>query len=326
MENFPAPSELRKRRQSTFWHYAVKITLPEKAPLGVLKSVKLPTRRPSAAQMLLLLGATASAAQAASIEFSGLPLTTPPAQAYTGPGGGVFYNGSDAAGSFTTPYASFLNSFTDWGGGFTSWAGWAYSNTRDTTTAGYGNQYSAYDTASLPPFPSLPATYAVAYDSPGFGEARINLAAPASAPLSAKVANTTYGALTLLNGDGFAKKFGGVSGNDPDYFYVEFVGYDATSTETGRARLYLADYRFSDNSQDYVLSHWTDLDLTPLGMNVSFIDLVFGSSDTGVFGINTPTYIALAGIQAVPEPAAAGALAGFAALALAVSRRRNGSR
>jgi hypothetical protein len=30
--------------------------------------------------------------------------------------------------------------------------------------------------------------------------------------------NTTYAALSMLSGDSFAKKFGGASGDDPDWF------------------------------------------------------------------------------------------------------------
>ena len=51
-----------------------------------------------------------------------------------------FYNGSDGAGSFTSRDLTFSNSYNATYG---SWSGFAVSNTSDTTTAGFLNQYSA---------------------------------------------------------------------------------------------------------------------------------------------------------------------------------------
>jgi hypothetical protein len=58
---------------------------------------------------------------------------------------------------------------------------------------------------------------------------------------------------------------------------------------------------------------------------VKTIEFSFASSDTGLFGINTPTYVAvdqLVSVAAIPEPAAFAGLAGGAALAWATTRRR----
>ena len=110
----------------------------------------------------------------------------------------------------------------------------------------------------------------------------------------------------VLNGDGFSKKFGGPSGNDPDFFKLTITGKDATGATTGAVDLFLADYRFSDNSLDYVLSDWTFVDLSSLGA-VSSLAFALDSSDTGQFGINTPGYFALddLSVNAVPEPSTA---------------------
>ena len=64
-----------------------------------------------------------------------------PPTAYTGPGGGAYYKGSDGANGFASGDAWFGNSYYPSYGG---WAGFAYSNTTDTTTSGYTNQFSAY--------------------------------------------------------------------------------------------------------------------------------------------------------------------------------------
>lgn len=52
-----------------------------------------------------------------------------------------FYNGSDGAGGFTSQGTFFNNSYNPQ---YDSWFGWSYSNTTDTTTPGFTNQYSAY--------------------------------------------------------------------------------------------------------------------------------------------------------------------------------------
>ena len=66
---------------------------------------------------------------------------------------------------------------------------------------------------------------------------------------------------------------------------------------------YLADYRFSDNSKDYIVKDWTFVDLSSLGA-VTKLQFALSSSDTGQFGMNTPAYMAMdsMSISAVPEP------------------------
>ena len=41
------------------------------------------------------------------------------------------------------------------------------------------------------------------------------------------VTNTAWARTSMLEGDQFAKKFGGATGDDPDWFMVTFTGYDA---------------------------------------------------------------------------------------------------
>ena len=209
-----------------------------------------------------------------------------------------FYNGSDNAGGWSSGGVDFDNTFTDFGGGFTGWTGWSYSNVTDNTTPGFGNQYSAAPGGGG----SNSETYAIGFSDGAF----FNL--PESAIIqSADLTNTTYARLSMLTGDTFAKQFGGVTGNDPDFFRVTFSGFsglDATGSMTGAVTFDLADYTFADNSQDYVIGDWVTTDLTALG-NARSVSLTFESSDVGAFGINTPTYVAmdnLTYVTAIPEP------------------------
>jgi hypothetical protein len=133
----------------------------------------------------------------------------------------------------------------------------------------------------------------------------------------------------MRDGDSFAKKFGGTSGNDEDFFKITLTGYEDVNlngSSTGALDIFLADYRFSDNSEDYILDSWTQFELTDLGSARS-IGFSFTTTDNGDFGANTPLYVAMDNltysINSVPEPATP--LAMFA-LGLAVLVRRSRKR
>ena len=196
------------------------------------------------------------------------------------------WNGSDESGGFLSGGVAFNNSYdTTYG----SWEGWAYSNTTDTTTAGYTNQYSAYVGAGA----ASSSTYAVAYASAWGTTPTIEL--PAYSDLgfeSITITNTTYAALSMLNGDSVAKQFGGESGSDEDWFLLTITGVDADGASVGTVDFYLADYTFSDNSDDYVVDEWVTVDLTSLD-NAVALQFSLSSSDVGDWGMNTPAYFAI---------------------------------
>ena len=222
-----------------------------------------------------------------------------------------FYNGSNGAGDFTSGGASFRNTYnTDFG----VWSGFAYSNTTDTTTAGFTNQYSA--------IPGIGADASANYGigtAFGPGEAVITLPAGRSAS-SVSLTNTTYAYLSMRDGDSFAKKFGGASGNDADFFKLTITGLDAADASIGSIDFYLADFRFTDNAQDYLIDEWTSVDLTSLAAARKLSFSLSSSDNHPIFGMNTPAYFAIDNLATVPEPAAL-ALLGAAALLLAGRRR-----
>jgi hypothetical protein len=96
----------------------------------------------------------------------------------------------------------------------------------------------------------------------------------------------------MRDGDSFAKKFGGVSGNDPDFFSVTFNGFSYGQPVGSPVTFFLADFRFEDNTLDYIVRDWTRVDLTALG-TVDSVAYHFESSDIGDFGINTPLYFCM---------------------------------
>ena len=227
-----------------------------------------------------------------------------------------YWNGADGSGGFTSAGAAFNNYFVDWGSGFTTWGGWSVSNTTDTTTPGFENQYSAATGEGA----DGSAFYGVAYED-SFNGVTPTIDLPAGALLqSMKVTNTTYAWLSMRDGDGYAKQFGGTTGEDPDWFKLIVTGWNEDESELGQLDFYLADYRFADSALDYILTDWTVVDLSSLS-TASRLTFSFDSSDGGPWGINTPAYVAMDALTFIPEPTAAGLMLMLAAL---VVRRRTG--
>lgn len=198
-----------------------------------------------------------------------------------------YWNGSDESGSFSTSEFSFVNAYNATYG---SWSGFAYANLNDVSTAGYGNQFSVYNADN--------ADNTFILFNPMFQENGA-IALPAGLEVdieSVKLCNSTYSALSMKEGDAFSKKFGGESGDDEDFYKVTIVGFDMDNNETGSVDFYLADYRFADNASDYIVSEWTDVDLSALG-DVNRIEFRLASSDNGDWGMNTPAYVCIDDLQ-----------------------------
>ena len=106
------------------------------------------------------------------------------------------------------------------------------------------------------------------------------------------VTNTTYAALSMRDGDAFAKKFGGESGDDRDFFLLTIEGRDDEGDSVGSVEYYLADFRFDDNSRDYIVDQWTMVDVSSLA-GATQLEFSLSSSDVGQFGMNTPAYFAV---------------------------------
>lgn len=225
-----------------------------------------------------------------------------------------YWNGAPNNGSntFLSNGFTFYNNFDNsWG--VDVWSGFAYSNKTDTTTPGYTNQYSAAAGSGA----GGSANYAVSFVDAWGSPPRIDVPAGVSL-VSAAVTNTTYAYLSMRDGDSFAKKFGGTSGDDPDWFKLTILGKDLAENLIASIEFYLADFRFSDNSLDYILNTWATVDLSPIA-SARILEFALDSSDVGQWGMNTPAYFALdnivfqtagGGSQVVPEPGSAVLLLG----------------
>ncbi|MEI7829850.1 MAG: DUF4465 domain-containing protein [Prolixibacteraceae bacterium] len=202
------------------------------------------------------------------------------------PASGV-WNGSDGTGSFSVDDFIFANLFDS---KYLVWSGFVYTQKNDVKTQGFENQFSVFD--------QMNGSNKFALYHPFYqGEAFATFPNGAeNSILSIDLCNTAFAALTMKYGDAFSKKFGGITGNDPDWFKLTVNGYNRSNVKVGSVDIYLADFRSEDSSKDYILDKWTTFDLTSLG-KVNKISFSFTSSDTGTYGINTPDYVCLDNIK-----------------------------
>jgi len=202
----------------------------------------------------------------------------------------TYYNGSDiiggGEGEFETTGVTFNIFFDNTYGPY--WEGFAYSNTTDTTTPDYTNQYSSITGAGA----DDSSVYGVGYVDGFYGTIPIITFVDEVHLAQASITNTTYAFFAMQDGNAPAKKYGGDTGDDPDWYLLTITGKDADGVVTDEIEFYLADFRFSDNSQDYIIDAWTAVDLSSLG-EVKTVEFSVSSSDTGDYGINTPTYFAI---------------------------------
>ncbi len=197
-----------------------------------------------------------------------------------------YWNGSDTpmGTTFSDGNAIFPNFYDTLWGGFWS-SGWAYSNKTDTVTEGFTNMYSAYTGSGV----NNSQNYAVGMHG---SVIRLKENAKGKVVHGFYVTNGTFAALSMLNGDMVGKVFGGDDGNDPDWFKLTVYGYYNGALTNDSVEFYLSDYRFSDNSLNYIVNTWEWVDLTGLG-NVDSLLFTMSSSDVGDFGMNTPSFFCL---------------------------------
>src|SRR5262249_17402141 len=146
------------------------------------------------------------------------------------------------------------------------WEGWAYSNVKDNVTTGPDNQYASFAPYTPAAGSNGSSNYAVAYATPFvLGGTFVELPVGFN-PVSVRITNPTYAASPMRDGGLFnAKVFGGPTGNDPDFFTLTITGKDADGHVTGHVDFRLADYTFANNSLDYIVSDWTNVNLSSLG-------------------------------------------------------------
>jgi hypothetical protein len=231
--------------------------------------------------LFLVLAITVSKAQTSTVTISFETFTLSANSAYTNTNSLAF---STSSVSFEYKWST---AFNYWTGGF------SYTNKYDSSTAGFGNLYGVKPLKGY----NSSNTYVVAQHN-----GIIRLSAPSATVDGLYITNTTYAFKSIRNGDSFARKFGDTTGTGsgttipqgsyPDFFKVTAKGYKNGVLKTDSVPFYLADYRFSDNTQDYVVNNWQWVNTSALG-EVDSIKFFMYTSDNGSFGPNTPLFFGM---------------------------------
>ncbi len=205
----------------------------------------------------------------------------------------TFNNGKDWKKGFQSQSVFYSNKY-DTAGGYVSWSGFGVSNKKDSVSEGYfaeGNSITGggHNNSN---------NYGVAY---GKGYIKIKGMIPEVTSFGFYINNNSYAYYSMKKGDTFTRKYGDTTGTKsglsqgsyPDYLLVRFNAFRSGAKIDSVVDFYLADYRFADNSKDYIVKDWQWVNLKPFGIFDS-LTFSFMSSDTfGGYGINTPTYFCL---------------------------------
>ena len=167
------------------------------------------------------------------------------------------------------------------------WGGFTASNRTDLPQTGLNAQYTAvtgcgYDGSSQ---------YAVAYTM-GVQTDVYATDGQLHTVTGCYVTNNLWAYQDMLQGGYGEPPYGGSTGNDPDWFKVTATGKNASGQTVGTLDFYLADFRFANNAEDYILNTWEWFDLSPLG-NVATISFSLSSSRGSGYNMITPAYFCM---------------------------------
>ena len=194
-------------------------------------------------------------------------------------------------GIWQPPYGS--NEMSSGGWLFTNftengyWGGFTASNRTDLTQTGLNAQYTAasgcgYDGSSQ---------YAVAYTM-GMQTDVYAADGQMHTVTGCYVTNGLWTYEDMVQGGYGEPPYGGTTGNDPDWFKITATGKNANGQTVGTLDFYLADLRFANNEEDYILDTWEWFDLSPLG-NVATISFSLSSSRGSGYNMITPAYFCM---------------------------------
>jgi len=204
-----------------------------------------------------------------------------------------FYNGSNNAGGFLMMHSFFPNNYNS---NWDSWNGWALSTMNDQETKDFSNQYSAMNPINSEPylvsFGSRNEIINPIYDPEIQYDLRGGFKLIVSDYWDFYINNTVYGYYAMKEGGQFNKKFGGESGNDPDFFRLLIHKIGNQNERLHSDTIYLADYRFENNEDDYIVKDWIPYNVTK-NKDAYKLEFELQSSDTGQFGMNNPAYFAM---------------------------------
>lgn len=170
---------------------------------------------------------------------------------------------------------------------YSFWGGFTASNHTDMSQSGLSAQYTAATGAGYDGSTQYGVAYCMGVQCDVYASDGI-----AHTVTGCYVTNNLWAYQNMHDGDATATAFGGPTGNDPDWFKLTATGKNANGQTVGTAEFYLADYRFENNDDDYILNTWEWFDLSTLGA-VHTISFSLSSSKNNSGGMITPAYFCM---------------------------------
>lgn len=170
---------------------------------------------------------------------------------------------------------------------YSFWGGFTASNHTDMSQSGLSAQYTAATGAGYDGSTQYGVAYCMGVQTDVYAADGI-----AHTVTGCYVTNNLWAYQNMHDGDATATAFGGPTGNDPDWFKLTATGKNANGQTVGTAEFYLADYRFANNDDDYILNTWEWFDLSTLGA-VHTISFSLSSSKNNSGGMITPAYFCI---------------------------------
>ena len=167
------------------------------------------------------------------------------------------------------------------------WGGFTASNHTDLNQSGLSAQYTAATGAGYDGTTQYGVAYCMGVQTDVYASD-----GQAHTVTGCYVTNSLWAYQNMHDGDATATPFGGTTGNDPDWFKLTATGKNANGQTIGTAEFYLADYRFANNDEDYIINTWEWFDLTSLGA-VHTISFSLSSSKNNSGGMITPAYFCI---------------------------------
>ncbi len=202
----------------------------------------------------------------------------------------TFWNAPNEETSFSSSILTYSLNGTP--GSRTDWYGFTYSNligNQSTTRNSYCSAYKAPTTFTS-------KAYCVLRQDSSFSASYISLPEGVEHKFKSIALNTSYGTYIAIRdgvyGGDTCKVFGGESGADKDFLSLDIRGIKADGTTTDTYRLFLADYRFDNNRENYIINSWSAFNLEDIGF-VNKLELRIVSTDIVNGYLQTPAAICL---------------------------------
>ncbi|MEO8761869.1 MAG: DUF4465 domain-containing protein [Bacteroidia bacterium] len=193
------------------------------------------------------------------------------------------YNDSTGGGGFTSGNASFPSKWDTAYGGLWS-SGWACSSVNDTINS-YPNLYGCSANRGY----NNSNKYAVGTTSNPL-ILRMTDTLLGKTVTGMYICNSTYAYTSMKNGDFISPKF---SAANKDWFKLTVKKYFHGNLSADSSEIYLADFRYADTTQNYILKNWQWVGLSSLG-NVDSLTFALSSTQNDpIYGMNTPAFFCI---------------------------------